>query len=434
MWCRADVVTALSHDLFTIGAMGTFDGDLAAIRVDDLPAARRSLRIAVVTETYPPEVNGVALTLQRVVEGLRERHHDVQLVRPRQHAEDLAITTSRFEEVLMRGVPIPRYPALKLGLPARRALVKLWSVQRPDVVQIATEGPLGWSALHAAMRLKLPVASDFRTNFHAYARHYGVGWLYRPIMGYLRKFHNRTAFTMVPTESLRQDLEGSGFKRLVVVTRGVDTRRFDPARHSDALRSTWGAGPRDPVALYVGRLAPEKNLATLIEAMRAMRAATPSTRLVIVGDGPERAALAAALPDAHFAGARHGDDLAAHFASADLFVFPSLTETFGNVTTEAMASGLAVIAFDHAAAGQLIRDGVNGTIAPAGDRSAFVANALRLASDNDAAVRLGAAARASALELGWERIVTQVESVLLSAMRSAPERPVAATTGRRVPT
>ena len=410
------------------------DEDLGAIRVDDLPAARRSLRIAVVTETYPPEVNGVALTLQRVVEGLRERHHDVQLIRPRQHAEELAITTARFEEVLMRGVPIPRYPSLKLGLPARRALVKLWSVQRPDVVQIATEGPLGWSALRAAARLRLPVASDFRTNFHAYSRHYGVGWLSRPIMGYLRKFHNRTAATMVPTEALKRDLEGSGFKRLVVVTRGVDTRRFDPARRSEALRAAWGAAPQEPVALYVGRLAPEKNLATLIDAMRAMQAARPALRAVIVGDGPERAALAAALPEAHFAGARHGDDLAAHYASADLFVFPSLTETFGNVTTEAMASGLAVIAFDHAAAGQLIRDRVNGIIAPAGDSQAFVARATRLALDHDAVARLGAAARASALEMGWERIVMQVESVLLSAMRSPAERPVAATTVRRVPT
>ena len=164
----------------------------APIEVDELPAARRSLRIALVTETYPPEVNGVSLTLQRVVEGLRARHHDIQLIRPRQTGDDTGLRQERFHEVLMRGMPIPRYPDLKMGVPSKKALVALWSLHRPDLVHIATEGPLGWSALQAARRLKLPVCSDFRTNFHAYSRHYGIAWLYRPIMAYLRKFHNRT--------------------------------------------------------------------------------------------------------------------------------------------------------------------------------------------------------------------------------------------------
>ncbi|MCX7202544.1 MAG: glycosyltransferase, partial [Burkholderiales bacterium] len=155
------------------------------IILEQLPAMKKSLRVAFVTETYPPEVNGVANTAARFVEGLRARNHEIQLVRPRQGSADLAGEAARFQEVLMRGLPITRYPSLKMGLPAKQALVSLWSRHRPDVVHIVTEGPLGWSALQAAHKLKLPVSSDFRTNFHAYSRHYGIGWLQKPIAAYL---------------------------------------------------------------------------------------------------------------------------------------------------------------------------------------------------------------------------------------------------------
>jgi glycosyltransferase involved in cell wall biosynthesis len=386
------------------------------IEVDELPAARRSLRIAVVTETYPPEVNGVALTLQRVVEGLRARHHDIQLIRPRQPGGDTAAQQGRFEEVLLRGMPIPRYPDLQIGMPSKRALQALWTLRRPDLVHIATEGPLGWSALHVAARLKLPVCSDFRTNFHAYSRHYGIAWLQRPIMVYLRKFHNRTACTMVPTERLKAELGAAGFERLIVVTRGVDAQAFDPARRSEALRRAWGLAPNGRAVLYVGRLAPEKNLGTLATAFEAMQRIDPSLRLVIVGDGPQRRELAERLPTAVFAGRRSGEELAAHYASADLFVFPSMTETFGNVTTEALASGLAVLAYDHAAAAQLICSGTNGLLARLGDEADFVARACGLAADRDAAARLGLEARALARSLGWDRVVARIEAVFLDTI------------------
>ena len=170
------------------------------IVLEDYPASRPSLRVAVVTETWPPEVNGVAVTLAKLVQGLGHRNHDVQLIRPRQPKFDTGIKDSNLEEVLMRGMPIPSYPELKLGLPSKKTLVKTWTLRRPDVVHIATEGPLGWSALQAAKVLKLPVTSDFRTNFQSYSKHYGIGWLRKPIVAYLRKFHNATACTMVPTK------------------------------------------------------------------------------------------------------------------------------------------------------------------------------------------------------------------------------------------
>jgi glycosyltransferase involved in cell wall biosynthesis len=382
-----------------------------AIVFEELFAARRSLRVAVVSETWPPEVNGVAKTAARFVEALRSRGHDLQLVRPRQGANDRAGS----EEVLMRGMTIPRYPDLRMGLPAKAALVRLWSFRRPDVVHIVTEGPLGWSALQAAEKLRLPVVSDFRTNFHAYSSHYGVGWLKRPILAYLRKFHNRTATTLVPTETMRADLAALGFQRLKVIGRGVDTKLFDPSRRDERLRASWGAAPDGVVLLHVGRLAAEKNLPTLAAAAEAALAAQPRARLVFVGDGPARRELRARLPRAVFAGTRTGADLAAHYASADIFLFPSLTETYGNVTLEAMASGLAVLAYDYAAAAAAIGQGVSGMLAPCADAAAFAAHAVVLASDPARARRLGEGARREALARGWDRVAAELEAVLAAA-------------------
>jgi glycosyltransferase involved in cell wall biosynthesis len=396
------------------------------IEVDNYLPARRSLRVAVVSETYPPEVNGVAATIARVVDGLRDRGHELQLVRPRQGRGDEALQDQGFAEVLMRGLPIPRYPQLKMGLPSRQQLLRLWASQRPDVVHIVTEGPLGWSALQAASHLKLPVVSDFRTNFHAYSRHYGVAWLRTPIMAYLRKFHNRTSCTMVPTEGLRAELQAAGFRGLRVVSRGVDTRQFDPSRRSVALRASWGARPTDLVVLCVGRLAAEKNLDVLLRAFESLKAEDPSARLVLVGDGPERAALQQRCPEAHFAGLRRGDDLAAHYASADLFLFPSVTETFGNVVPEAMASGLPVVGFDYAAARQMVRHGDNGLLVAYDDGEAFRAAAQRLAGQLGWVRAMGAQARVTACGLEWGRIIQQVEQVYTTAISQPLAAPRAA--------
>jgi glycosyltransferase involved in cell wall biosynthesis len=380
------------------------------------------LRVAIVTETYPPEVNGVAATVARVVEGLQQRGHRLQLVRLRQpgwRSPGAAATPAPSSgadapaEWLLPGLGIPRYPGLRIGLPATGTLTRLWRRQRPDLVHLVTEGPLGWSALRAAHRLALPVVSDFRTNFHAYSRHYGIGWLNKPILAYLRKFHNKAAVTLVPTEGVRRELLASGYENLEVIGRGVDTRLFRPGRRDPAQRTQWGVHEDETVALYVGRLAVEKNLELVFRAFDAMRAAEPRCRLVLVGDGPERAAWQARRPDAVFCGTQVGEALAAHYASADAFLFPSLTETWGNVTIEAMASGLAVVAYDCAAAEEVIRHGENGLKAPPDDEAAFIAEAVSLATDPALRRRLGPAAAARAAQLSWDTIVDSFEHVLL---------------------
>lgn len=386
----------------------------------------RSLRISVVTETYPPELNGVARTLSCLVEGLATHGHRITVVRPRMAGMETASCLG-VRQHGMPSTPIPFYRSLRMGLPCRSALRGLWDRERPDLVHIATEGPLGWSALRTARELGLPVSTDFRTNFHAYARHYGAGWLNGWVLGYLRRFHNAADLTMVPSEPLRRELEGYGFERLAVVGRGVDTARFDPAWRDTALRREWGVRDCDPVLLYVGRLASEKNLDVLFaahEATASRHAATGAeARLVVVGDGPLAGILRKRHPRAIFTGALHGDSLSRHYASADLFVFPSLTETWGNVTVEALASGLPVVAWNHAAAGQLVRQGHNGWLAAPGDHAAFITGVQELASDRNDRKVLREAARASAAGQGWDRVVQQAEQEfkrLSASRRSLP--------------
>lgn len=391
-----------------------------SLNLQSSPSRQQSLRVAVVSETYPPEINGVAITVDCLVRGLLARNHEIQLIHPRQkNALEGSESHDGLEHVLMRGLPIPRYPLLRMGLPAKKALLRLWTIRRPDLVHIVTEGPLGWSALQAASALKLPVSSDFHTNFHAYSRLYGVGWLRKLIVAYLRTLHNRADCTMVPTLRLQSELQAMGFERLQVVARGVDTQRFHPAHRSADLRATWGAAPQDLVVLSVGRVAAEKNLSLLIDAFEAMQQVHPQVKLVVVGDGPERAALQARCPQAILTGARRDADLATHYASADVFLFPSLTETYGNVTPEAMASGLAVVAFDYAAAADLIRHGENGLLAPTGDAAAFVRRAIELAAVPALVDTLRHHARDTAQSLDWAVYVSQVEDIWMQLLQQA---------------
>lgn len=372
------------------------------------------LHVAIVTETYPPEVNGVALTLARLIDGLRRHGHRIQLIRPRQGRRHAPADEPGFREMLIPGVPIPGYPGLRFGLPVRRDLTRHWRTNRPDIVHVATEGPLGMAAVAAARRLGLAVSSGYHTNFQAYSRHYRIGWLQGLVSAHLKRFHNRTALTLVPTREMAQRLIASGYRGVGVIARGVDTALFSPSRRSTPLRRSWGAEDDTLVVLYVGRLAPEKNLPLVTRAFEAIRARRPCARLVFVGDGPALASLRHRHPESIFAGVRRGAELAAHYASADLFLFPSLTETWGNVVPEALASGLGVVAFDCAAAADLIRNGDNGLTASPGDDEAFVRAAADLAGDRQTLTRLRTRAAGSVAGLRWEYI----QDRFIEALRS----------------
>lgn len=374
------------------------------------------LFIALVSETFSPEINGVANTLGHLVTGLRARGHRLQLVRPRQAVDAGAANDD--DLLLTRGWPLPGYRGLQWGQSARHKLLRLWRRQPPDVLYIATEGPLGLSALRAARRLRIPVISGFHTNFQQYTGHYGITLLTRLLTNYLRWFHNASRMTLVPSLSQRGELQRRGFERLELLARGVDARLFNPARRSDELRRSWGLGEQDIAVLHVGRLAPEKNLELLVSTFKALeqQPGGQRLRLVLVGDGPQRASLQQQLPEAIFCGIQRGEALAEHYASGDLFIFPSRSETFGNVLLEAMAAGLGVVAFDQAAAAQHVEHGHSGMLASPDDEYGFIEAARWLLEDREhlRCVRLNA--RQHAARQSWAAIVEQFESHLHSAL------------------
>jgi glycosyltransferase involved in cell wall biosynthesis len=378
--------------------------------------ADRPLHFGIVTETYPPEINGVAMTLARLAAALRDGGNRVTVVCPRRPGRASDGGAGICE---VPGLPLPGYRDLRFGLPAAGRMLRLWRRDAPDVVYAATQGPLGASAVRAARRLGVPVVSGFHTNFHTYSRHYGLGWLEPAVLAYLRRFHNRTGATLVPTEALRAELAARGLRNVQALGRGIDTALFDPARRDARLRAAWGLADDATAVIHVGRLAAEKNLQLAVRTFRALQGVRPEARFVLVGDGPLAARLKAEHPDFVFCGMQTGMALAAHYASGDLFLFPSLTETFGNVLLEALASGLAVVAYDYAAAGQHIRPYENGLTAPCGNEALFLQQALTLLQDDALRRTVRANARRQALTQGWAQIGAQFESLLRRQLHGA---------------
>jgi len=376
------------------------------------------MRIAYVTETWPPELNGVSLTVERAVRYLRSRGHIVELIRPRQPGE-AALDAS--DELRTFGCVIPMYPDLRFGLARMGPLARRFEQSRPDLVHLATPGPLAWAALAAARARGILTTSDFRTNFHQYSRHYGLGFFAETVLGLLRRFHNLTHLSFVPTRATQRELAAAGFHHLSVVGRGVDSERFAPARRSMLLRGQWQASEEAPVFLMVGRVASEKNVELGLRAFERARRERPAARMVVVGDGPALSRLKAAYPHVRFVGAKRGAELAAHYASADIFVFPSLSDTFGNVVMEALASGLPVVAFDCAAAAEHVVDRQSGRLVVPGDEAGFIAAVRDLAAVSPPALApLRAAAVAAARRATWDEVLARFEARLQDIV-DAPE-------------
>ena len=369
------------------------------------------MKLTLVSETFPPEINGVALTVSSMAAGLRDLGHEVTVIRPRQ-AADPGEHTQGICDVQVPGARLPRYRNLRFGLPVLFRLLRRWKRERPDAVYIATEGPLGWAAAHAARRLGIPASSGFHTRFDEFVKHYGLGLAVRLAEGYMRHFHNLTNATLVPTRQLQDWLLDQGYHRVELLQRSIDTRRFNGEFRNTALRESWGACPDTPVVIFVGRIAPEKNLGLTVRAFEQFRQHQPKARMVWVGDGPALTELQANQPDHVFTGALTGQALSQAWASADAFFFASSTETFGNVTLEALASGLAVVAFDYGAAREYIKDGQNGLLVPFADEQAFLARVDALASQPALMHAVRNAAATAMAELQADAVSRRLETLM----------------------
>ncbi len=363
---------------------------------------RKPLHIEVVTDTYVPDINGVALSLGRLCNGLRDLGHRVEIIRSgRSHGE--------FETTVLSW-PLPGYWEVKVGAPLPGELRRRWEKQRPDLVYVAIETPLGYSAVAAALRLGIPVVGGFHTNFREYLGQYGVDRIGNLVWRYQKWFHDRLDRTLVPSPDARDKLVGSGFSKVSLLGRGVDTALFDPARRSAVLRAKWGVRDETPVALVVGRVSGEKNIGLAIRAFVRMRQTCPEMKCIVVGDGPVLSKLKRDHSDVEFPGYLTGEDLATCYASADIMLFPSETETFGNVLTEGMASGLATLSYDYAAAGWHCINGINGLKVKKGDEAAYL-DAAETLLDPALRRKLGTEARRTAESLGWPAVVAELEEI-----------------------
>lgn len=373
------------------------------------------MKIDFVTDTFPPDVNGAAMTLGRLAAGLSGNGHRLHVIRSGQAAAHW--------QTSMGSLPLPGYKEVRIGMPGPFRLRKRWVKRRPDVVYIATESPLGHSAAKAACALGIPVVSGFHTNFHQYMEPYRLAGLQSSAMAYLLKLHARADGTVAPSAEVVEMLRREGIKNVHLLERGVDGDMFSPAKRDRSTRAAWGADDGSPVFLVVGRLAPEKNLDLAVRAFRRLRECDPNARFIMVGDGPLRAKLKAEHPFIHFPGVLLGEELARHYASADVLLFPSETETFGNVLLEAMASGLVTVSYDYAASARHVRHGENGLKADKGDGERF----LELAEESlrmtlDTTLRTGA--RDTAVAHVWPEVTRRFEDILsgVARLRTAPER------------
>ncbi|MDR5897839.1 glycosyltransferase family 1 protein [Halomonas vilamensis] len=376
------------------------------------------MRLCIVSETWAPEINGVAHTLRRLSHELACQGVTIDLIRPKPRNTAVGQTGAIHTELHVSRLPLPGYRDVQIGLTTPARMRRFFLTRRPDVIYLATQGPLGWAARQAALALHIPLVAGWHTNFDHYCHSYGLGFLAATTRRYLRYFHNGCALTLVPTPAQADTLRSSGIGNVHVLARGIDGDMFSPERRDASLRHRWGVNDHQPVALYVGRLAAEKNLALLQETFHAMRSARPDMAQIIVGDGPGRAQLQKALPDAHFTGFLPPEALSRHYASADLFLFPSLSETWGNVVTEAMASGLAVVAYQHAASAELIQSGHNGLTILQGDSEGFRQAAVALCQRPADYARFGRLARLRALEQNWSGIARQLLTYLHQAQET----------------
>jgi phosphatidylinositol alpha 1,6-mannosyltransferase len=374
--------------------------DAAALSPGPVPVLGRRLRVALVTGSYNYIADGVALTLNRMVAFMQARGVEVLIFAPVGARPAFA----HAGEV----VPVPSIAApgrgeyrAALGL-SRRSRKRLLAF-RPDILHIATPDLLGHAAQRVGRRMGWPVVASYHTRFETYLKYYGLSFLTPTLAGLVRTFYDGCREIYAPSESMIDVLRAEGVKAPIRLwPRGVDTARFRPEARSETWRAARGLAPDDVVIAFVSRLVKEKRVAEVAQVFARLRAAGIPHRPLFVGDGPERAFLEREVPGALFEGFLSGDDLAIAYASSDIFLFPSDTETFGNVTLEAMASGLPTVCADATGSRSLVEAGVTGYLAEVGDAEGLYGAVATLAREPARRRAMGQAARARSLRFSWD--------------------------------
>ena len=353
------------------------------------------MRIALVSDTYVPQVNGVTTVVDRIAKVLREFGHAVVVVAPRYPGENGAAP----DELRIPSAAFPPYPAIRLSAPKFGHVARYLDAFEPQLVHVATEGPLGLTGRRYATQRRIPLVTSYHTNFPQYARHYGVGIAEPLVWKWLRWFHRPAVLTQTPGEAVRDELVRRGVGHPVVWGRGVDSEQFHPRRRSSAWRRWLAGGDDTAIVLHVGRLAREKNIDVLADAWTVAREQIRQrATFVLAGEGPEARRLLTRMPWVRQLGFLDRGRLAEVYASADICVLPSRTETCGLVALEAMASGLAVVAADAGGFRESIEHGTTGRLVAPDDVTGFAAEILSLVIAPQRRAELAIAARAAAVK------------------------------------
>jgi len=381
----------------------------------------RPMRVALVTSSYNYIADGVALTLNRLVAYLESRGVEVLVFAPVAKAPAF---DHDGEIAPVPSIALPLRSEYRLAMGLAGAAKRRLEAFDPDIVHIAAPDFLGHQALAIGRARAIPVVASYHTRYETYLKDYGLDFLHDFVLARLRKFYAGCDEVYAPSASMVESLLADRFAaNFHLWQRGVDTERFQPAKRSDDLRAAWGASVDTPVIAFVSRLVREKRLDTVAGVFERLAAAGVPHRAVVVGDGPDRAALQRRLPDAVFTGFLNGDDLPRAYASADIFLFPSDTESFGNVTLEAMACGLPTLCADATGSRSLVEPGVTGWLAPATRDDTFFEHARVLANEPALRARMGAAARARSLTFSWDEtmagLLSRYEALVYAPGRAA---------------